>query len=64
MVSPIVVGTEGPVDQGVSVSGVSQAKSPRVENSSLENLRASLKEEITSEIENLVAGSQRVLSKH
>ena len=39
----------------------SRAKYPRVENSSLEGLRASLKEEITSEVQNLFAESQREL---
>ena len=40
----------------------SRPKSPRVENSSLESLRVSLKEEITSEIKNLLK-SQRELLK-
>ena len=50
-VSPIMVNISCPVDQDVSVAG---PKSPRIENSFLENLRASLKEKITSEIKNLL----------
>ena len=44
LVSPIVVENEGPIDQDVLVAGLSRAKSPRDENTSLENLTASLKE--------------------
>ena len=40
-------------------AGPSRPKSPRIENSLLENLRASLKEEITSEIKNLLIESQK-----
>ena len=53
-VSPIMVNISCPVDQDVSVAGPSRQKSPRIENSFLENLRASLKEKITSEIKNLL----------
>ena len=47
-VSP--VGVENPCSSigDVDVAGPSRSKSPRIENSSLENLRVSLKEEITS----------------
>ena len=41
------------------MAGPSRPKSPRIENSLLENLRASLKEEITSEINNLPFESQK-----
>ena len=47
------------MDQELSVAGPSKPKSPRIEGSVLENLRASLKEEITSEITNLLVESQR-----
>ena len=51
------------MNQDTDVTGPSRPKSPRVENSSLESLRASLKEEITSEIENLLLESQREMLK-
>ena len=41
----------------------SRPKSPRIENSFLESLRASLKDEITSEIKTLLAESQREMLK-
>ena len=47
----------------VEVAGPSRSKSPRIENSSLENLRASLKEEITSEIKTLLIESQKEILK-
>ena len=47
----------------VSIAGPSTAKSPRVENNFLENLRDSLKEEITSEIKNLPVESQKEMLK-
>ena len=50
-------------DQDVAVAGPSSAKPPRTENSVLEGLRASLKEDITSEIRGLLAGSQGELLK-
>ena len=58
-VSPIV--TENPCssNQDVEVPGPSRPKSPRIENSLLESLRASLKEEITSEIKDLLIESQK-----
>ena len=61
MVSPIVVENESPVDQDVLVAGPSRARSPRVEHGSLESLRVTLKEKITSEIKNLLADSQKEL---
>ena len=54
-VSPIIAENSCPLDQDVNVVGPSKPKSPRVENSVLESLRVSLKEEITSEIKNLEA---------
>ena len=62
-VSPI--GVENPCStiRDVEVAGPSRSKSPRIENSSLENLRASLKEEITSEIETLLIESQKEMLK-
>ena len=48
-----------PLDEEVSVKGPSKTNSPRLEGSFLESFRASLKEEITSEIENLLVESQR-----
>ena len=48
-----------PLDQEISVACPSKPKTPRIEGSLLESLRASLKEEITSEIKNLLVESQR-----
>ena len=59
LISPIVVENPCSLNQDDEVAGPSRPKSPRVENSLLENLRVSLKEEITSEIKNLLAESQR-----
>ena len=61
-ISP-VVGNPCSVDQDENVAGPSKPKSPRVENSFLESLRASLKEEITSEIKNLLVESQKEMLK-
>ena len=49
-VSPIVVEVPCSSNQDVEAAGPSRPKSPRIENSLLESLRVSLKEEITSEI--------------
>ena len=62
-VSPVVVENSCPIDQGVSVAGPSKPKSARIEGSFLESLRTSLKEEITSEIKNLLVESQREMLK-
>ena len=51
------------LDQDVSVAGPSRPKCPRIENSFLESLRASSKEEITSEYKNLLVESQKDLLK-
>ena len=58
-VSPILIEVPCSSDQDVVVAGPSKPKSPRIENSLLESLRASLKEEITSEIKNLLVESQK-----
>ena len=62
-VSPIVMENPCSSNQDVEVTGPSRPKSPRIENSLLENLRASLKEEITSEIKNLLIESQKEMLK-
>ena len=62
-ISPIVVENLCSSNQDVDVSGPSRPKSPRIENSFLESLRASLKDEITSEIKTLLAESQREMLK-
>ena len=62
-ISPAEVENSSLVEQDSSIVGPSKPKSPRVENSFLESLRASLKEEITSEIKNLLAESQREMLK-
>ena len=50
-------------EQDILIAGPSSAKSPRIENSALEELRASLKDEITSEIKGLLAESHKDLLK-
>ena len=62
-VSPVLVENSCPLDQDVDTAGPSKPKSPRVENSFLESLRASLKEDITSEIKNLRVESQKEMLK-
>ena len=63
LISPIVVGNPCPSNQDDEVAGPSKPKSPRIENSLLESLRASLKEEITSEIKNLLIECQKEMLK-
>ena len=63
LISPIVVGNPCSLSQDDEVAGPSNPKSPRIENSLLESLRASLKEEITSEIKNLLVESQKEMLK-
>ena len=58
-VSPVIVENSCHLDQEVDVTGPSKPKSPRIESSFLESLRTSLKEEITSEIKNLLVESQK-----
>ena len=56
LVSPIVV--ENACHLNVNIAGPSSLKSPRIEKTFLESLRASLKEEKTSEIKSLLVESQ------
>ena len=62
-VSPIIMENPCSSNQDVEVAGPSRPKSPRIENSLLESLRASLKEEITSEVKNLLIESQKEMLK-
>ena len=62
-VSPIMVDNSCHLDQDVNVSGHSKPKSPRIENRLLESLRTSLKQEITSQIKNLLIESQKGMLK-
>ena len=62
-ISPIAIENPCSSNQNVIMSGPSRPKSPRIENSLLESLRASLKDEITSEIKTLLAESQREMLK-
>ena len=59
LISPIILEIVCHPDQDASIAGPSSVKSPRMENGFLENLKASLKEEITSEIKNLLVESQK-----
>ena len=61
--SPIFVENVDPKDQDVVLAGPSKGKSPRVEKSVLESLRASLKEEIAFEIKSSLLEFQRELLK-
>ena len=63
LISPIVVGNPCNLNQDDEVAGPSNSKSPLIENSLFESLRASLKEEITSEIKNLLIESQKEMLK-
>ena len=63
LISPVLVGDEVQVDQDVMIAGPSSTKSPRIRNSIFENLRASLKDEITSEIKTLLAEPQKEILK-
>ena len=63
LISPIVVGNPCSSNQDDVVAGPSRPKSPRIENSLLESLRASLKEEITLEIKTLLIESQKEMLK-
>ena len=55
-ISPVVMENSCPPDQDVDLAAP-RPKSPEIEGSLLESLRASLKEEITSDIENLLVES-------
>ena len=63
LISPIIVGNVCDPDQDVSISGPPRPKDARIENSLLESLRATLKEEITFEIQNLLVESQKEMLK-
>ena len=63
LVSAIELENACQLDQDVCFAGPTSAKSPRVENNFLENLRTSVKEEITSEIKNLIIESQKEMLK-
>ena len=58
LIAPYAIGNTGLLDQDVLAAEPSSAKSSRIENSVLESLSASLKEERTSEIKNLLIESQ------
>ena len=60
LVSPMILENVCHPEQDGSIAGPSSANFPRVENSLLESLRASLKQEITSEIKNLLVESRDV----
>ena len=62
-VLPVVVENPCLSEQDASTAGTSKPKSPRIENSLLESLRTSLKEEITSETKNLLIESQKEMMK-
>ena len=62
-ISPVEIRNPCLPNQDVDDAGPSEPKSLRVENSFLESLRASLKEEITSETRNLLIESQREMLK-
>ena len=62
-VSPVVVENPSFSKQDANTAGPSKPKFPRIENRLLESLRASLKEEITSEIKNLFIESQKEMMK-
>ena len=63
LVSPIVTSNDRPLEQDIGSAGPSGAKSPRIENSTIERLRASFKDEITSELKNLLVESQKEILK-
>ena len=62
-VSPVIAENSCPLYQEVGAAGPSRLKSPKIEGSFLESSRASLKEEITSEIKNLLVESQKEMSR-
>ena len=62
-ISPINIENSRSLDKDVELAGPSRSKSPRVENSLLESLRSSSKEEITSEIKTLLLESQKEMLK-
>ena len=62
-VSPILAENPCLLDQDADLAGPSRPKSPRIDNIVLENLRTTLREEITSEVKNLLIESQKELLK-
>ena len=62
-VSPIIKENSHPLVRNVESAGPSRPKSPRVENSLLESMRSSLKEEITSEVRAHLLESQKEMLK-
>ena len=63
IISPVAIGNSGLLDQDVLDAGPWSAKSPRLENSVLKSMTASLKEEITSEIKNVLVDFQKEMLK-
>ena len=63
LVSPKLVENVCYLNQDPSIAGPSRPRSPKIENSFLESLRASLNEEITSGIKRLLVESQREMLK-
>ena len=63
LVSPIVLENACQLDHDVCIAAPLSAKSPKVENNFVESLRTSLKEEIVSEIKNLIIESQKEMYK-
>ena len=63
LISSIVMGSSGFLDQDALVVAPPNAELPRIENSVLESLRAALREEITSEIKTLLIESQKEMLK-
>ena len=61
--SPVLGGGVASSELDVLVPGRSKTKLPRIEYSILEDLRASLKDKLSSEIEGLLLESQRELLK-
>ena len=59
LISPVLSEEDTQVVQDVSAAGPLNPKSPRIENSIIESLRTSSKDEITSEIRNILAESKR-----
>ena len=62
-VSPIITENSHPLVRNVESAGPSRPKSPRVENSLLESMRSSLKEEITSEVRAHLLESKKEMLK-
>ena len=63
LISPGSVENVDPNERNVLIAGPSRPKSPRVEGNLLEKFRASLKEEINSEIKTLIIEFQKELMK-